>query len=175
MLAAQLLAGGVLLVFGRKLFWLFVAACGFAVGLSLITRLFTIRSEGLILVIAMAAGVLAALLALAFQRLAIGVVGFLAGAWLAGDLIISLGLYGDAVFWTGCVIGGVLGAVLLEILFDWGLIALSALAGSLLIVQCLRLPILPGRLLRLGLLVLGIAVQAAHMRRTGRGPRYQTP
>lgn len=45
MLVSQLLVGVVLLLFGRRLFWLFVAACGFAVGLNLAPQLTSTQSE----------------------------------------------------------------------------------------------------------------------------------
>jgi hypothetical protein len=170
MLIAQVLAGGVLLAFGRRLFWLFVAACGFAVGLRLTNQFLVTRSDWLALVVALAAGVLGALLALFFQHLAIGVAGFLAGALIAVGLFDRLGFQGDASFWIAFVIGGVLGAVLMKIIFDWSLIALSSLAGSSLIVEALGLKEMPEFLLWLLLLGLGVALQVAQMRRTVRSP-----
>lgn len=170
MVIAQVLAGGLLLVFGRRLFWLFVAACGFAVGLRLTNQFLVTRSDWLALIVALAAGVLGALLALFFQHLAIGVAGFLAGALIAVRLLDRLGVQGDASFWMAFVIGGVLGAVLMKIVFDWSLIGLSSLAGSSLIVEALRLKEMPEFLLWLLLLVLGVAVQVAQMRRKVRSP-----
>jgi len=175
MLIAQLLAGGLILTFGRRLFWLFVAACGFTVGLSLASRLLPTQPEWLVLLIGVAIGVLAALLAVFFQRVAIGVAGFLAGAVIASNLLGILALQGDAFFWVAFGIGGVLGAVVMEIVFDWGLIALSAFAGSSLVVGALQLPIRPACLLWLALLGLGLAAQIAQMRQQGRLPTQRAP
>ncbi len=170
MLIAQVLAGGLLLAFGRRLFWLFVAACGFAIGLRLTNHLLVTRSDWRALIVALAAGVLGALLALFFQHLAIGVAGFLAGALIAVGVLDRLGLHGDASFWIAFVIGGVLGAVLIKIIFDWSLIALSSLAGSSLIVEALQLRKMPEFLLWLLLFGIGVALQVAQMRRKARSP-----
>lgn len=59
---------------------------------------------------------------LVVQRIAIGVVGFLAGALiaisLAGVLSVERGLW----YWVAPVVGGLIGALLLATLFDWALI-----------------------------------------------------
>jgi hypothetical protein len=166
MLVSQLVAGVVLLVFGRRLFWLFVAACGFAAGLSLAPQFTTTQSHGMALLIALTLGVLGAVLGLLFERLAIGVAGFLAGAFIAIRLLVVLDLRGPLAFWVAFVIGGLIGALLLGMVFDWGLIGLSSLAGSFLLVDAAHLSPSGNRGLPLwlGLLVFGVVVQAAQMR-----------
>ncbi len=69
--------GVVILFFGRKLFWLCVAAVGFAVGLQIAPLLVNEASSLLALVIALAFGVLGALLALFIQKVAIAGTRFL--------------------------------------------------------------------------------------------------
>lgn len=164
MLVAPIVIGGLLLLVGRKLFWLYVAACGFAIGLTLATRMFSGRSEWLALLIGVGAGVLGALIAILFQRLAVGVGGFLAGAFIAVSIAGRLHLEEAALFWGMLVLGGVVGALLMVALFDWALIALSCLSGASLIVGALRLPETSAVVTWLGLLVLGVAVQAAMLR-----------
>ena len=63
--------GVVILFFGRKLFWLCVAAGGFAVGMEIAPLLVNDASSLLALVIALVFGVLGALLALFIQKVAI--------------------------------------------------------------------------------------------------------
>src|SRR5262245_42390771 len=63
------LIGVVILFFGRKLFWLCVAAVGFAVGVEIAPLLVNESSSLLALLIALIFGVLGALLALSFKRL----------------------------------------------------------------------------------------------------------
>ena len=71
------LIGVVILFFGRKLFWLCVAAVGFAVGMEIAPLLVNEASSLLALVIALVFGVLGALLALFIQKVAIAVPRFL--------------------------------------------------------------------------------------------------
>lgn len=164
MLFATIVIGGFLLLFGRKLFWLSVGACGFATGLALTTRMFSGRPEWLAVLIGVGAGVLGALIAVIFQRLAIGVGGCLAGAFIAVSMAGRLNLEEGVGFWGMLVLGGVVGALLVVALFEWGLIALSCLCGASLIVGALRLPETSAVVAWLGLLVLGVAGQAAMLR-----------
>src|SRR5256712_13203956 len=80
------LIGVVILLFGRKLFWLCVAAVGFAGGVEIAPHLVHEPSPLLALVIALALGLIGALLALFLQKVAIAVLGFLAGGKLAGAI-----------------------------------------------------------------------------------------
>jgi hypothetical protein len=164
MLAAQIVIGGFLLFLGRKLFWLYVAACGFAVGLIMALRMFSVQPDWLAFLIGLGAGVLGALLAVFFQHLAIAVGGLLAGGFIAVTLAGSIGLEGGPVFWVAFVLGAVAGAILMVTIFDWGLIALSCLLGSSLIVPALQWPRTAAFVVWLGLFVLGFAVQTAMMR-----------
>src|SRR5437879_6770759 len=81
------LIGVVILFFGRKLFWLCVAAVGFAVGVEIAPHIIQEPSSILGLIVALALGLLGALLALFLQKVAIAVLGFLAGGYLAGAKI----------------------------------------------------------------------------------------
>ncbi len=129
----RLLAGAASLTLGRKLFWLFVAALGFEFGVLVATRVFRGESDLLVIGIALLGGVLGALLALALQNLVVGVVGFIAGGYLLVALTQALGLELMHVAWLPFIIGGVLGAVFVAVLFDWALIVLSSLNGALII------------------------------------------
>ena len=60
MFPERILAGGLLLVLGRKLFWLYVALLGFAAGLTVASQLFHIQQEWLQLVIGIAFGIVGA-------------------------------------------------------------------------------------------------------------------
>src|SRR5882762_9007846 len=77
------LIGVVILLFGRKLFWLCVAAVGFAAGVELAPHLVHEPSPLLALTVALVLGFMGALLALFLQKIAIAVAGFLAGGKLA--------------------------------------------------------------------------------------------
>ena len=69
------IVGAAILLFGRKLFWLFVAALGFAVGVEIATYFMHEPPVWMTLVIALGLGILGALLAILLQKLAIGEIG----------------------------------------------------------------------------------------------------
>src|ERR1700745_406302 len=77
--AVSALIGVVILFFGRKLFWLCVAAVGFLAGIELAPHLVNEPSSLLQLAVAIVLGLLGALLAFLLQKIAIAIVGFLAG------------------------------------------------------------------------------------------------
>ncbi len=109
MIAVQILIGALLLAFGRRLFWLFVGVCGFAAGLYVASQLVAAQSEWLALLVALSAGAVGALLAIFFQRLAVGVAGFLGGALIAGSAFDALVLREAVLYWVALGIGGSLG------------------------------------------------------------------
>jgi hypothetical protein len=76
------------------------------------------------------------------------------------------GIQGTA-FSVPYIIGGIIGAVLLFVLFDWGLIVLSSLSGASLIVHSITFQSHALPLLFAVLVIVGILVQA----RTKRKPR----
>src|SRR5450756_1788186 len=87
----NIVGGALLLALGRKIFWFFVAASGFFAGFELASNYLHVQPEWLALVIAVAIGLVGALLAYFFQKLVIGVAGFLAGVFIASRLISLMG------------------------------------------------------------------------------------
>ncbi len=156
----RVIIGGLLLALGRKLFWLFVAASGFAAGLVVASQLLHLKPEWVSLLVGLGAGLVGALLAVFVQRLAIGVAGFLAGAYIAVSLATLLGVTGTAA-WIILVIGGILGAVLIASVFEWALIGLSSLAGAALVAEGLQLHAGSAFLVGAVLFVIGVIIQAA--------------
>ena len=109
----ELVLGGVLLVLGRKLFWLFVAGVGFAVGMFVTPLLLPDAPQGVTLAVAVALAVLGAVLAITVQKIAIGLVGFIAGGLIALWLLRALALDLGTLQWLVFIGGGILGALLL--------------------------------------------------------------
>lgn len=159
------LIGVVVLFFGRKLFWLCVLAVGFAAGVELAPHLVQEPTPLLQLSFAIVLGFVGALLALLLQKVAVGLVGFAAGGRLAVGVTASFFVDYASYYWLTFLIGGILGALLLLALFDWALIFVSALIGAHLIVRAFVLPQTGATILLLVLAVIGIAVQAAVLRR----------
>jgi len=160
------LIGVVILFFGRKLFWLCVAAVGFAVGVEIAPLLVNEPSSLLALLIALVLGVLGALLALFLQKVAIAVLGFFAGGKLATAIaaafFVHYAQYSTIIF----VIGGIIGAILLLAVFGWALIVVSSFIGAYLIESAIVLPPTGSTLVFIGLAILGIFVQVASFRRS---------
>ena len=162
--AFNIILGGVLLVAGRKLFWLFVGAAGFVAGLQLATQ-FWQGPELLALVVGLVIGVIFALLAIFLQGVAIGVAGFLAGGYVLTVLAGMIGLNQGAFSWIVYVIGGILGVLLVIFLFDWALITLSSLAGASLITQALLIPSGIAGVVFLALVIVGVVIQGSMLQR----------
>ena len=162
------LLGLALLFFGRRLFWLFVAALGFAIGLQLAPHLSQNPPLWLSLLLSLGLGLAGVLLALLLQKLAIAIAGFLAGGSIAVALtaafLANSAHYAAITF----VIGGIIGALLLVALFDWALIIFSAIEGARLITGSVHLPSTGTTILLIVLAVVGIMVQASMFQRSRR-------
>ena len=109
---------------------------------------------------------LGALLALFIQKVAIAVLGFLAGGKLAtavaAAFFVQYAQYSTIIF----VIGGVIGAILLLAVFGWALIVFSSFIGAYLMQSAIVLPPTGSTLVFIGLAIVGIFVQAASFRRS---------
>jgi hypothetical protein len=158
------IVGAAILLFGRKLFWLFVAALGFAVGIEIATYLMHEPPVWMTLVIALGLGLLGALLAIMLQKLAIAVAGFIAGGRLASALLAAFFVDYSSYRGITFVIGGILGALLLLALFDWALILLSSVEGAHLIGNGVVLPQSGAVILFCALVVIGVVVQGSMLR-----------
>ena len=156
----RVLLGAFLLGFGRSLYWLFVGGAGFLAVNTLASRLLEGSPRILLLAIAVAAGLLGALLAILLQKFAVGLAGFLAGGYFFVILLDLLKLDYGPVVWILFVVGGILGAILVASLFEVSLIFLSSLSGALLIAQSLRLTPVQNALLVSGCLLAGVIVQS---------------
>ncbi len=125
-------AGLVTLFFGRKLFWVFIGAAGFILGLNVAPVILEYLPASLeplawlfMLVIALTVGALCIVL----QRLA----SVLAGALIIGGLaFLVTGDYGLSEWaqWALAVLFGLSGGILLYFFFDWTLILVTSLVGA---------------------------------------------
>jgi len=128
------LIGILLLTLGRRLFWLFVGCVGFVAGLQMAQMYLGFQPAWVAWAVALGFGLIGALLAVFFQTLAIGIGGFAAGITITAHFMVVMGFTAAPMI---SLIGGIIRAVLLYVLFDWALIGLSSAAGSTLIVQAL--------------------------------------
>lgn len=130
--------GMILLVMGRRLFWLFVGVVGFVFGFHLARRLLPHQPHSTAFVIGLAMGLVGALLAVSLQKIAIAAAGFLAGGHLLPQAVKAFGMATHQNHWVLFIAGGIAGAVLMSLAFGFALIVLSSLMGADLILQALH-------------------------------------
>ena len=164
----SVIIGAAILCFGRKLFWLFVAALGFAVGLEIAAYFMKEPPQWMTLLVALGCGIIGAILALLLQKIAIAIAGFVAGGRIAWAL--AAAFFVDHAHYRGItfLIGGIVGALLLLALFDWVLILLSSIEGAHLISSGVTLPEKGTMILFIALAVIGVIVQSSMFRRSRR-------
>ncbi len=164
-----LVLGVPLLLWGRKLFWLFVGSVGFLTGFWLAQRFLPAQEEWVTLIMAAGLGVIGVLLALMVQKFAITVTGFLAGIYMTISIVDTIGFEAGPWNWFIFVVGGIIGSILVLSIFDWALIILSSLVGSAMIsqtsFQMLQFETVPRTFIFVVLLVIGLIVQFEQKRR----------
>jgi len=167
MVLVRVLVGIAVLVLGRQLFWLFVAAVGFIYGMDAAGRFMGGQPDLVIVGVALVFGAACAVLAYFLQWAAVAVAGFLVGGRMALAFLSGVGWPDPESAWIVFTIGGVIGALLVIALFDWALIILSSLMGAALIAEAVHLR--PGANLAglLALALVGIVIQAGATRRGG--------
>lgn len=165
----DVLLGGALLILGRRLFWLFVSAIGFIVGVEISVRLFH-GNELLSLLAGLGLGLIFALLAIFVETLAIGLSGFFGGGYVGLSIVGLLSLRSNAASAIAFIVGGALGVVLIMALFQWALITISSLAGSAMVVSGLHLPGGTAGPAFLVLLLAGVIIQGLAFRRGSAAP-----
>ena len=113
-----------------------------------------------VLIIALVGGLVGAVLALALEEMMIGIAGFMAGAFLAVQILMMLMPYPGRNIWLAMLVGGIVGAMLFVALFDWAVIALSSLLGASFMVQAVPGPGGFTQVVFIGLVIVGMMVQA---------------
>ncbi len=160
----KLIFGGILLAFGRKVFWLFVGVLGYETGFYLLQNTWH-APHGLSVFAGIALGFLAALAAIFLEKIAIGIAGFLAGAYLAIALTAHLHLEQSGFAWALTLVGGLIGAALLLGVFEWTLIFLTAIIGAGMIAANLGFSNFLTVVVFLILALVGVAFQGKFLRK----------
>lgn len=152
-----------LLIWGRKLFWLFVGTVGFLSGFWLAQTFLVVQVEWISLALGGILGLFGILIAVMVQKFAVTITGFLAGVYLMINLMQTFELNLGPWLWFAYLAGGMVGTMLVLWLFDWALILLSTLVGAALITQTafgmIHFEITSRSLIFLVLLIIGIVVQ----------------
>jgi hypothetical protein len=160
-----LVAGVLLLFFGKRLFWLAAALIAFLFGWQLFGDLLGPEWS---LVLAVVLGIVFAWLAIKFIKIAAYIVGFLAGAAALPLLMGTFGVDMSGFILAG--IGGAIGLILVAVAFDWGLILITAWAGASAVVFGLQKwngldDTLYGTIIFFALLIVGVVWQASRRRK----------
>jgi hypothetical protein len=164
----RLLVGILLVLYGRTLYWAFVAVGGFLVGFELAAVLLAEQAEGMKVLVALLGGVLGAILGVLVQRLAFAIGGLFAGGYLGLVLAREANMPGEPLVWF--VVGGILGAIIAAMMMDWAIIALSSLVGAATIVDQLALDASIATLLFVVIAALGIVIQGRRLQRYAAPP-----
>ncbi len=160
-----LVSGIISLFFGRKFFWVFVAAVGFLFGLyvsDLVVPMLPSTIAPYAEFIRLAIALTFAGLALIVQRAGTIVIGAIATGLLAYWAAGTYDLIGWSQ-WVAAALGGLMGGVLLYFALDWALLVLTTLAGGLITIagmeQLNGLPRASGPWLYILLVIAGIFYQ----------------
>ncbi len=153
-----IVVGILLLTLGRKLFWLFVAAIGFIVGVELTTPMFP-RETVWIFVAGLGFGLAGAVLAILVQKVAVAVGGFLAGGYFLMMAARAWALQVPGYSWAAFLVGGVVGAIMMIYVFNWALVLFSSISGAHLIVHALPSDQAMASAIFVGLMVVGCIIQ----------------
>lgn len=164
------LAGGLLvLFFGRRFFWVYIGLVGLLSGFELAREMFPQQSQWVFLLAGLFLGVVMALLAMAFQYLAVALAGFAGGAYLALQIAVVVPMIEPSQIpsWV-LIIPGILCAVLCVAVFNPALIVLSSLTGAVLLTQLTPIDPPLQYLVLVALAAAGLAFQFTSYRRNGK-------
>ena len=174
---AKAVFGGMMLILGRDLDWLFSVGIGLLVGLK-ITALLQISSPlWMVLLTIIAVGAIGALPYIVYPESRYLVTGFLFGGYMLSEYannvfgaFLGKGISGSV--WLIFLVGAVLGAIFLAVTKEWGLMLSSALIGAFLVADLfINLPQLTATLIASGLFILGGIIQIVVMRTQQAGER----
>ena len=116
-----------------------------------------------------------AVLAVGIRKIAVAAAGFLAGGYFLARLFaisgqeILVGAHAAPLApWIVFLVGGVIGAILMNFVFSWTLIILSALGGAALICESVHAGAQLVSVIFTALTVVGILIQSGVLRRRAR-------
>jgi hypothetical protein len=166
--------GLILILFGRSLYWAFLAVAGFLMGMELAADLLADQEPWVRFLAALAAGALGAILGVLAQRIAFAVGGFFAGGYLTLSLLDHVPQIPPSNLWF--LVGGILGAIVAAMVLDWAIIVLASLAGAVAVMsgiqgfEAWKLPIEAHTLGVVALAAVGIFVQGRRLNGAGELP-----
>lgn len=166
MIGVNICLGTIVLLFGRKLFWAFVAIGGLLVGMEVAGIALAGGAVWLQLLVGVAFGLLGAIVGIFAQRLEFALAGFYALGYVgmaAGEMLLP---GSNLLVWL--VAAGLCGAVIAALLMDWAIVVLSSFVGAAAVSTELAVAPPLGAFVFFVLIVIGIAFQSRSVRRDRR-------
>ena len=152
---AYIIIGIILLMFGRKLFFVFAGMSAFLIGFEYADLFFSARNEKTAMIV----------LAFIVQKVGLSISGFLSGGYVSTMIVKELGFKINWLPWVIFLLGGILGVVLVSVIFEWALIILSSLVGAFLIIQTTDFSLYWVKILFVLLASVGIVTQVIQYRK----------
>jgi hypothetical protein len=174
---AKAVFGGLMLILGRDMDWLFSLGLGMLVGLKLTTLLVEGSPLWMYIVLIVAIGLISILPYLVYPESSYILTGFLFGGFVlseyGSDLLRTFfGSGFTGTTWMIFFVGAVIGAVVLGLAKEWGIMFATALAGAFLIADVFsNLTPVARYLVAGGLFLSGSIIQAVIMRIEKAGER----
>jgi hypothetical protein len=159
----RIILGLLVLLLGRRLYWIMVGVGGLLAGLEFTEQLLAEWAPLARFLVAIGAGVVGVLLAILAQRVAFALLGFFGGGFVA--LVLTQSTMSDSAQLIWVVLAGAVGAVIAALVMDWAIIVLTSLAGAAAIVTSFAMAPVLQTVLFVVLAGVGIAVQSRGLER----------
>lgn len=159
----RIILGLLVLLLGRRLYWIMVGVGGLLAGLEFAQQLLTTWSPPARFLVAIAAGVVGIVLAIMAQRVAFALLGFFGGGFIA--LALSPSTACDNTQLTWFLIAGVVGAIIAALMMDWAIIVLTSFAGATAIVTSFTMDPIVQKVTFVVLAAVGLAIQGRGVQR----------
>ncbi len=160
-----IVAGVLLLLFGRRLYWLFAGVVGFTFVFLMARRLAPELSEQTVLLVSLVAGAIGAAITVFAHKLLLRLVGALGGALIALWQVQNLGIESGPMWLAAAIAGGLVGGWLVGRLFEFALALLSSLFGAQLLLDSVGVEPAWTVPAYIGLVVFGLFFQLIRSRR----------
>jgi hypothetical protein len=151
--------GFILLVAGHQLYWLFVGGVGFIAGGLVANQLQIAQSPWELLTFSMATGVLGILLGFYLKKWAVALAAALSGVYIIQSITEVFGWSAGLQSWPILLAVALIFAVLVVVWFDWAVILISTLSGTVLVVRNVQIAAVGPGAIVLVLVLIGLSAQ----------------
>ncbi|MBN2561916.1 MAG: DUF4203 domain-containing protein [Phycisphaerae bacterium] len=168
----RIFLGLLVLLLGRRLYWIMVGVGGLLAGLEFAEQLLAGWTPVVRFMVAIGVGAVGALLAILAQRVAFALLGLFGGGFLS--LLLSQSAASDGTQLTWFVLGGLIGAIIAVLVMDWAIVVLTSLAGAAAIVTSFSMEPVLRAVVFVILVAVGIVIQSRGLDRTSQRPDAQS-